>query len=293
MTAIRTPEVREVVECLRDPEVPSVPLVLDSPHSGRFYPRDFHVQVSREQLRRLEDGFVDELLLDAPALGATLVRALFPRSYIDPNRAEHDLDTSMVRGHWPHPVQPSHKCELGVGLIFRRTLEGEPIYGEPLSVHAVQRRISRYHRPYHEALAAALERAHGAHGLVWHLNCHSMPSHGAGQVLKGTRRADFCLGNRHGASCSMELTALVAATLRDLGYHVTLNDPYAGVELVRRYAEPSAGRHSLQIEVNRALYMDEAAHRPHAGLATLRQDMRKLFERLAAELRPSTPLAAE
>jgi N-formylglutamate amidohydrolase len=260
-----------------------VPLVLDSPHSGVDYPEDFGAAVPRDLLRQAEDSFVDELFAAAPSLGATLISARFPRSYIDPNRSLLDIDPTLLDAAWPGPAIPSRKTELGVGLIWRVLDSGESIYARKLSVDEVKQRIVRYHQPYQRAVKDALDAAHEHFGAVWHINCHSMPAL-SGRVSEegpGKRRADFVLGDRDGTTCAPEFTALVAQTLRDLGYEVKVNDPYKGVELVRAFSDPAVQRHSLQIEVNRRLYMDERTREKTAGFARLKRDIDRLLEALA------------
>jgi N-formylglutamate deformylase len=269
---------------IRKPSGAAVPLVLDSPHSGTEYPDDFDCVVPRELLRRAEDSYVDELYGSGPDFGATLIAARFPRSYIDPNRSLLDIDTSLLAAAWPGPAIASRKTQLGIGLIWRVLDTGEAIYGRKLSVDEVKRRIVRYHQPYQRAVKDALDQAHDHFGGVWHLNLHSMPavSSGISEEGPGKPRADFVLGDRDGSTCEPEFTVLVAETLRGLGYEVKINDPYKGVELVRAFSDPKAGRHSLQVEVNRRLYMDEGTREKTAGFGRLKGDLDKLLVRVAA-----------
>lgn len=268
---------------LHHPTAPRVALVLDSPHSGTEYPDDFGAAIGRERLRVSEDSYVDELYAAAPSLGATLITARFPRVYIDPNRSLLDIDASLLDSPWPGPAIPSRKTQLGIGLIWRLLDSGEPIYARKLTVEEVKRRIVAYHQPYQRAVKDALDAAHEHFGAVWHLNLHSMPavSSSISEEGPGRERADFVLGDRDGTTCEPEYTALVAATLRGLGYVVKINDPYKGVELVRAFSDPKAGRHSLQIEANRRLYMDERSRRKTAGFDRLRQDLDKLVAAVA------------
>jgi N-formylglutamate deformylase len=257
-----------------------VPLVLDSPHSGTTYPEDFRPAVAMEALRQCEDAFVDELYSAGPSLGATLITASFPRSYIDPNRSILDLDTSLLDGAWPGPAIRSRKTELGIGLIWRILDSGETIYARKLSVDEVKQRIVRYHQPYQKAVKEAIDHAHEHFGAVWHMNLHSMPAM-SGRISEegpGKPRADFVLGDRDGTTCSAEFTDLVAGILRKMGYEVKINDPYKGVELVRAFSDPKAGRHSLQIEANRRLYMDERTRERTSSFGTLKANLDKMLE---------------
>ena len=268
----------------RRPIGPALPLVFDSPHSGRDYPEDFGHAVPVELLRRAEDAFVDELIESAPSHGATLLQALFPRSYIDPNRHEHEVDPDMLGEPWPHPIQPSEKLEMGLGLV-RRLIKGTvDIYDRRLSVEEIIGRIEGFHRPYVTELERLLDEAHETHGIAWHVNWHSMRSAGR---KRGQRipRADIVLGDRDGTSCGPTFTAFVAEVLRDLGYKVALNDPFKGAELVARFGRPDDARHSLQIEINRALYMDEDRIEKREDFATFKRDMDRLIAAMAEYVR--------
>jgi N-formylglutamate deformylase len=261
-----------------------IPVVLDSPHSGTRYPEDFRPAVPLELLRRAEDSFVDELYACGPSLGATLIAAHFPRSYIDPNRSLLDIDTSLLDAPWPGPAAASRKTQLGVGLIWRVLDTGEPIYARRLSVAEVKQRIVRYHQPYQRAVRDALDRVHEHFGAVFHLNLHSMPAMSSkiSEEGPGVPRADFVLGDRDGTTCEGGFTALVAEALRAMGYDVKINDPYKGVELVRAFSDPGAQRHSLQIEVNRRIYMDERTREKTPGFGELQANLARLLAAVAA-----------
>ncbi|MGE5338099.1 MAG: N-formylglutamate amidohydrolase [Gemmatimonadota bacterium] len=258
-----------------------IPLVLDSPHSGHEFPADFDAIVSEFDLRDGEDCFVDELYAPATELGAALLAARFPRTYLDPNRHRGDVDLDLIEGgHWPHEYVPSGKHRIGKALIWRTLDDGRPIYGRRLKVDEVAGRIERCHAPYHRALRQMLDDAHARFGAVYHLNCHSMNAIGGkqGEGGAGSVRADFVLGDRDGTTCEAAFTEFVRSALTAMGYMVRVNDPYKGVELVRAYSNPRAGRHSLQIEVNKRLYMDESTRTPHAGFDGLRANLRRLVE---------------
>ncbi|HSS71809.1 MAG TPA: N-formylglutamate amidohydrolase [Casimicrobiaceae bacterium] len=269
-----------------DPVVAPLPLVLDSPHSGSDYPADFEHLPPREVVRQAEDSYVDELYAMAPEVGATLVEALFPRAYIDPNRSLADIDPALLSGPWPGPLTPSRKTELGIGLVWRLAQGGVPMYARALSVAEVKQRIARCWEPYHAAVAAAIDERHQQFGAVWHVNCHSMPA--VGDVMSedpGRKRAEFVLGDRDGTTCEPELTAFVATTLRAMGYSVAINDPYKGVELVRRHGRPREHRHSLQVEINRRLYLDEATLVKNEGFPRLQANLRRMLDALADYVR--------
>jgi N-formylglutamate amidohydrolase len=264
------------------PVIAALPLVLDSPHSGEHYPDDFEHAPPRAEVRRAEDTHVARLYRSAPRFGATLIEANFPRAYIDVNRSLEDIDAELLAEAWPGPIVASRKTEQGIGLVWRFARSGAPMYARKLSAAEVQRRIERCYLPYHEALAAELDAHHRAFGAVWHVNCHSMPAVGdANADDPGRERADFVLGDRDGTTCAPAFTQLVATTLKAIGYDVAINDPYKGVEIVRRHGRPEHHRHSLQIEMNRRLYMDEQTLVPNAGYGKLAADLERLLAVIA------------
>lgn len=263
----------------------AIALVLDSPHSGECYPRDFDHAPPRDEVRRAEDTHVARLWRGALDHGATLVEALFPRAYIDVNRASDDIDPALlVAGeHWPHPLAPSRKSAQGIGLVWRLARDGLPMYSRQLSVVEVAHRIDAYWQPYHDALAATIDAHHARFGASWHIDCHSMPS--VGDALAddpGRARADIVLGDRDGSTCDPAFTHFVRDAFVSRGYAVAVNDPYKGVEIVRRHGRPRERRHSLQIEINRRLYMDESTLAPNDGYAALVRDLDGFAVSLAA-----------
>lgn len=270
-----------------DPQAEELPLVFDSPHSGTAYPEDFDHTCPRHVLRTAEDTYVDELYAAAPANGATLIGALFPRSYIDANRNVADMDQALLSEPWPHPLKPGVKTKMGMGLIRRLAVPKLPVYSRKLGVAEVQARIDKYYHAYHTELASATDRLHARFGGLWHVDCHSMKSVSNGMAAEGpgVPRADFVLGDRDGTTCAPELTQLVRQFLEKRGYDVRVNDPYKGVELVRRHGRPKENRHSLQIEVNRRLYMDEASFERNANFPKLKRDLDALVAALATFVR--------
>jgi N-formylglutamate amidohydrolase len=269
------------------PRHAEVPLIFDSPHSGTDYPDDFDHVCPRHVLRTAEDTYVHELYAAAPDRGATLIGALFPRSYIDTNRHVADIDQALLAEPWPHPLNPGVKTKLGMGLIRRLAVPKMPVYGRKLGIAEVQGRIERYYHAYHAELASAADRLHARFGGVWHINCHSMKSVSNRMASEGpgVARADFVLGDRDGSTCAPELTEFVRQFLARLGYDVRVNDPYKGVELVRRHGRPKENRHSLQIEVNRKLYMDEQSFERNANFPKLKADLDALVTALAGFVR--------
>jgi N-formylglutamate deformylase len=269
-----------------DPVGAAIPLVVDSPHNSADWPADFDHVVTEAELMTSVDRFVDELFGHAPAVGATLIAAQFPRAYVDPNRAEDDLDLALIEGDWPLPVNPGEKTEYGMGLVRRYILKGRPIYDRKLSVAEVMHRLETYHRPYHAAVAAAIDAAHGRFGTAFHIDCHSMkPVGNAMNVDAGAARPDMVLSNREGATCDADFIETAEGLLRDLGYRVSINHPYKCAELVARHSDPAAGRHSLQIELNRVLYMDSDSFEKTAGFEALKADLDAFLEGLAGFVR--------
>jgi len=260
-----------------------VPLVFNSPHSGRVYPGAF-LAASRLDpltLRRSEDAFVDELFGFVTDLGAPFLHAHFPRAYLDVNREPYELDPILFRDCLPHYANTqSVRVVGGLGTIARIVSECDEIYREPLSVSAALERINRLYTPYHEALVSLLKEARTAFGFCLLVDCHSMPSNPIAE--QGGARPDFVLGDRYGTSCSGELTRLAASRLKELGYAVALNKPYAGGYITEHYGRPHKGQHALQVEVNRALYMDEANFEKTAGFRRIKADLDQMVRALIA-----------
>jgi N-formylglutamate amidohydrolase len=271
------------VFCLHGPATAALPLVLDSPHSGTRMPADFGAALADSDLREGEDCFIDQLYLPAAERGIPLLAAQFPRTYLDLNRHAGDIDPDLLDAPWPDALVPSGKARIGKALVWRTLDDGRPIYNRKLGVDELRRRIARFHVPYHAALRGLLDAAHARHGQVFHINCHSMNavSGAMGEGGAGQRRADVVLGDRDGSTCAPAFTAFVRDHLAALGYEVKVNDPFKGVELVRAFANPAAGFHSLQLEVNKRLYMDEATLQKHAGFTRLQADLMGLLDAIA------------
>lgn len=266
-------------------ETQSIPLVLDSPHSGVIYPPDFNHAVDPQRLRHAEDTHVHDLWRGAVDHGAVLLHALFPRSYIDCNRREDDMAPVQIEGEMPFPLNPGEKSRLGIGLCWTREPPGGgPLYDRKLTAPEVMARIETYHRPYRQALRELLDATHARFGEVWHIDCHSMQevASAMSDQPRGTPRPDFVLGDRDGTTCAPELTAMVRDFLVGRGYSVAINDPYKGQALIIDNGAPDRGRHSMQIEVNRKLYMDEASREPNAGYGQIRDTFTDLTAALAS-----------
>jgi N-formylglutamate amidohydrolase len=238
-----------------EPHALGAPLVFDSPHSGSLYPQRFLAasRLDALMLRRSEDAFVDELFLPCVALGAPLLRARFPRAFLDVNREPYELDPSMFDGPLPDFANTrSLRVAAGLGAIPRVVGDAQAIYKGRIPVGEGLGRIAALHRPYHERLAGLIERARARFGMAVLIDCHSMPS-----TLADGGPPDIVLGDRFGASAAPWIVEAIEATLIAKGYRVRRNKPYAGGYITECYGAPASGRHAVQIEVNRALYMDE------------------------------------
>ena len=260
-----------------------VPLVFNSPHSGRIYPPAFLASSKLDPLtlRRSEDAYVDDLFSFVTELGAPFLYAHFPRAYLDANREPYELDPILFHDGLPHYANTqSVRVVGGLGTIARIVSESDEIYRERLSVSAALERINRLYTPYHETLLALLKEARSSFGFCLLVDCHSMPSNPIAE--QGGARPDFVLGDRYGTSCSNEFTRVAAMKLKELGYVVALNKPYAGGYITEHYGRPHAGQHTLQVEVNRALYMDELSFERAAGFAQIQADLEQMVRALIA-----------
>ena len=272
---------------LRLPQGERLPLVFASPHSGRLYPDDMMAAsiLGAPAIRRSEDALVDTLLEGAERLGVPVISALYARAYIDLNRDARELDQAMFEDELPPSTRArTPRLAAGLGAIARVVAEGQEIYARKLAFAEAERRIETVHGPYHAALGALLGEARAANGRVALIDWHSMPS-AAARPTRGGRIADFVLGDRFGASCAPALTALVEGELRRLGYEVARNAPYAGGYTAEAYGDPASGVHVLQVEINRALYLNEADLHPSAGFERLRTSLQRVWAVLAERWR--------
>lgn len=274
---------------LEPPRAGALPLLFDSPHSGRHYPSDWVTSLRHVELRRGEDAYVDRLLERAPDYGITLLAANFPRCYIDVNREIDDIDPELLADAWPgpSPLRPTEKSRKGLGLIRRYVVPGKAIIEMPLPVAEVRSRIERIYVPYHQMLASRLETLRARFGFVWHIDWHSMKSRGNAMTPdgEGARRPDMVVGDLEGVSADPRFVELVVEELRGLGYRVTVNDPYKGATIVRKYGDPARGCSTIQIEVNRALYLDEETVELSSGFAGLQRSIESLMQALVAATR--------
>lgn len=285
-TLADAPELIPPIEIVEPPVLAS-PLVLSSPHSGRVYPASLLAmsRLDAATLRRSEDSFVDELVGPATTHGAPLLRALFPRAYLDVNREPYELDPRMFDGRLPaHVNTRSMRVAGGLGTIARVVGDSQEIYARRLPVAAAFARIEALYRPYHRALRALIARAMTDFGIAVVVDCHSMPSMTAATGLLEDVKADFVLGDRHGTSCDGDIVETLHASLRAAGYVVRRNKPYAGGYITEHYGRPASGMHTVQIEINRALYMEEATFERRPAFTALSADLARALETLSAHV---------
>ncbi len=278
---VRQPDGESIVD-LREPARGAVPLVLASPHSGADYREEFLASSRLDPLtlRRSEDSFVDEIFAAGPGLGAPLLAARFPRAYLDVNREPWELDPAMFSDALPGFCNiRSPRVRMGLGTIARIVASGEEIYARKLRFFEARTRVETLYQPYHQALRRLVGETEAAFGGYLLIDCHSMPS-GASEI-GGQDGADIVLGDCHGVSCAPPVFEAARSFLAQRGFAVALNAPYAGGFTTGHYGTPRRGRHALQIEINRALYMDERSYRRKPGFDRLRTEMTGLVAHLA------------
>ena len=259
------------------------PIIFNSPHSGSVYPAEF-LSASRIDvvaLRRSEDSFMDELIVGLSDRGFPVMRVHFPRSYVDVNREPYELDPRMFPGRLPSLANTrSMRVAGGLGTIPRVVGDGQEIYRERLDVDDALARIETLYKPYHRGLRRLINKAHQAFGTAIVVDCHSMPSIGISR--DEPRRPDVVIGDRYGTSCAGVLVDVVESTFGRLGYSLGRNKPYAGGFITEHYGNPASGLHAIQIELNRAIYMDERRRERTARFDQIAADFTVLADALAA-----------
>ena len=243
------------------------PLVVDISRSGTSYPPEFLMGTAQDSLHKKLSPYVERIALPSRREGATILMAMFPPSFVDPNRPVDDIDPAILDQSWPTPLKPQLASQkAGSGLIHTLGADYQPLYTAPLPVDAIRHRVDNYYRPYHDMLSDLLAQRRSRFGVAFQLSCHSMSSVGP---RDGVRRPDICLGDLDGTTTSPVFRDLAVDIFRQRGFEVALNTPFRGNELIRRHADPAGGIHSLQIEFRRDLYLDEASRIPHVGLESL------------------------
>ncbi|MBX5158631.1 MULTISPECIES: N-formylglutamate amidohydrolase [unclassified Rhizobium] len=277
------PEIREYeLFEVHEPVSQTIPFVYNSPHSGRIYPPEFIAQSRLEgiAIRRSEDHYVDELFGSAVALGAPLLAANFPRAFLDVNREPYELDPRMFDGLLPpYANVNSLRVAGGLGTIPRIVAENMEIYARRLPVQEGLDRVEAVYKPYHAALRRLIARTHVQFGFGVLIDCHSMP--GNVRVAGSTARPDFIIGDRYGTSASAELSRAAIAILEEMGFAAIRNKPYAGGFITEHYGRPSRGLHALQIEVNRAIYVDEVTLEKRGDFAVVAEAVTAFMQQMA------------
>ncbi|MBB3021440.1 N-formylglutamate amidohydrolase [Microvirga lupini] len=280
-----------------EPAMQTIPFVFNVPHAGAVYPASFLAssRLDAVALRRSEDAFVDELFASVMGLGAPLMTAHFPRAFLDLNREPYELDSRMFDGRLPSFANTrSMRVAGGLGTIPRIVADGQEIYRSRLPVDDALHRIEWLYKPYHRTLRQLVRRTAQLFGHSVLIDCHSMPSSSVSR--EDGIKADIVLGDRYGTSCATLLIDLVEAALRGRGYTVVRNKPYAGGFITEHYGEPALGRHALQIEINRALYMDERSMAKKTAFPVLADDLTQAFAQVIADIEgelTTRPIAAE
>ncbi|MCR9257184.1 MAG: N-formylglutamate amidohydrolase [Alphaproteobacteria bacterium] len=271
---------------LTPPRSDWLPLLIETPHSGRHYPDDFGHAMPRHILRKTEDPHVDRLFGAAPDHGAPLLEALFARSYIDVNRHQYEVDEHLLAHAWSGPKRRTRAAERGRGVLWRQTVGGRQIYDRRVSPRELRHRIIHYHQPYHQALAELIRLTRDRFGFSLHLSGHAMAAVGlATHSDAGHRRPDIVLGDRDGEGADPEITRVLGESLGAQGLSVAYNKPYRGAELIRRHGNPADGRHSVQIEINRGLYVDDDSLEPTQGYDALNEAITVMLADTANYLR--------
>jgi N-formylglutamate amidohydrolase len=273
---------------LSPPARQSVPVVVNSPHSGSLYPASFLAasRLDPLSLRRSEDAHVGALFACAPELGAPLLEARFPRAFLDVNREPWELDPAMFSGPLPaHANISSIRVAAGLGTIARIVSEHDDIYSHKLAPAEATARVETLYFPYHAALDALCARTLDTHGAVLLLDVHSMPASAAatGMQEAGTR-PDVVLGDRHGTACAGEIAELLENLMAAEGLKIARNRPYAGGFITQSHGKPRQNRHAIQIEICRALYMNEATLEPGPGFAALQASLSRVLDGLFAAI---------
>lgn len=261
----------------------AIPVIFDSPHSGKITPNDFDYACSEDDYQQSIEHFVDELYEPtALNIGATFLKAEFPRSYIDPNRSENDIDNDLLEDKWAYPTDPKGRSCVGIGLVRRLIKPNINLYNRKLSHEEINQRIEKYYRLYHQVLAENIERLHKQFGKCLHINCHSMPSTltAASGLPISNSQPDFVLSNRDDTTSSPEIIYALKDILKAQGFKVTINTPYKGAEIIKRTGNPHDNIHAIQIETNRSLFMNERSCKKSKLFEKLNKKIKTAFSQL-------------
>lgn len=266
-----------------EPETTHTPLLVDVSRSGREYPKEYRSPLPFTTVHDNVSMYVEDLWAGTPAAGGTLLFCSFPNTWVDVNRNESDMDPAVVDGVWPAPLKPTARTLEGLGLIKTKSRYGEPFQERPLTVAEIEERLALYYRPYHAELKRLVDATYGRFGVLRQISCHCMSAVGAPtHPDAGKPRADFCISDLKGKTSSRQTMDLIVDTLKSLGYSVSVNEPYVGNELIGRHGGPARGIDSVQVEINKKLFMDTRTFRRTAGFDKLKSDLDRLL-RVVAE----------
>jgi len=265
-----------------EPLKQAVPLLVDVSRSGREYPKEYRSPLPFTTVHDNVSMYVEDLWSGAPAVGATLLYCSFPNTWVDVNRNELDMDPALVDGQWPVELKPTARTLEGLGLIKTKARYGEPFQERKLTVAEIQQRLDNYYRPYHAELKRIADELYSKFARLTQISCHCMSAVGAPtHPDAGKPRADFCVSDLKGVTASKQAMALVVDTLKSYGYSVSVNAPYVGNELIKRIGDPARGIDSIQVEINKKLFMDTKTFRATEGLAKVKADLDRLLTVLA------------
>jgi N-formylglutamate deformylase len=261
----------------------AVPLLIDVSRSGREYPKQYRSPLPFTTVHDNVSMYVEDLWAGAPEVGATLLYCSFPNTWIDVNRNELDMDPEVVDGQWPAELKPTARTLEGLGLIKTKARYGEPFQERKLSTAEIEERLNVYYHPYHAELKRIADDLYARFGRLLQISCHCMSAVGAPtHPDAGKPRADFCVSDLRGKTASKAAMDLVVETLRSYGYSVSINEPYIGNELIRRIGDPRRSINSIQVEINKKLFMNTHTFRATEDLAKVKTDLDRLLRVLAA-----------
>lgn len=267
-----------------EPAAAPAPLLVDVSRSGREYPPQYRTPLPFTTVHDNVSMYLEDLYAATPSLGGTLLYCCFPNTWIDVNRNELDMDPAVVDGQWPAPLKPTARTLEGLGLIKTRSRHGEPFQERKLTVAEIEERLDLYYRPYHAELKRIADALHERFGVLRQISCHCMSAVGAPtHPDAGKPRADFCVSDLHGKTASREAMELVVETLKSCGYSVSVNDPYVGNELIARHGHPALGMDSIQVEINKKLFIDTQTFRKTSGYEKLKADLGRLLKTVAED----------